>query len=420
MTNDQCPRRKKLALALVLVPIFIVLPSPLPASDWPQILGPDRNGAYTGTDLAATWPAGGPKTIWKMQIGDGFSGPAVADGKVILFHRIGNNEVVQALDAESGRPLWKHEYPTAYRDDFGFDPGPRAVPTVAGGTVFTYGADGMLSALELATGAKRWQRDCKADFGAAKGFFGRACSPLVEEGLVILNIGGSGDSAFVAFDTAKGATRWKSLPDEPGYSSPVAATLDGRRTVVAVSRSQFAVLDAVTGKAIATMPFSPPVSASVTGALPLVSGGEMFVSAAYDLGARLLRVDGRSFATVWQGDGQLSLQYSSAVLRNGFLYGLHGRHDFPGGTELRCVEWATGNVRWSKPGLSGANVLLAGDSLLVLTEKGELIRAEAKPDGYRELARAQILGLGTRAYPALANGRFYARDKRQLVCIELR
>jgi hypothetical protein len=195
--------------------------------------------------------------------------------------------------------------------------------------------------------------------------------------------------------------------------------------------------------------FTPPIEASVTGATPIVVSNQVFISASYGLGAALLQQDdaiGRQrykkvldqdktnggisepviavgtqdLKVIWSNDTSLSCHYATPVHRAGFLYGLHGRHDFPGGTELRCVEWATGKVRWSKPGLNGANVMVAGDSLLVLTEKGELIRAEAKPDGYRELARAQILGSGVRAYPALAHGRFYARDKRQLVCIDLR
>jgi hypothetical protein len=211
------------------------------------------------------------------------------------------------------------------------------------------------------------------------------------------------------------------MRDEPSYSSPIITTLPTQRKVmIALSRGFFIILDPFTGKAIEVRQFKHSISASVTGALPVALANEIFISAAYDLGAMLLRTEPGKSTTVWQSDDKLSLQYSTPVHRDGFLYGLHGRHDFPGGTELRCVEWATGKVRWSKPGLNGANVMVAGDSLLVLTEKGELIRAEAKPDGYRELGRAQILGLGVRAYPALANGSFYARDKRQLVCIDLR
>jgi hypothetical protein len=133
----------------------------------------------------------------------------------------------------------------------------------------------------------------------------------------------------------------------------------------------------------------------------------------------MLRVDGTELGEVWRGDDQLSLQYSTAVFRDGHLYGLHGRHDFPGGTELRCVEWDTGKVRWRKPGLNGANVMLAGNALLILSENGELIRAAAEPAQFRELARAQILGRGVRAYPALANGLLYARSKDTLVCVAL-
>jgi outer membrane protein assembly factor BamB len=150
-----------------------------------------------------------------------------------------------------------------------------------------------------------------------------------------------------------------------------------------------------------------------------VVGDRVFISAGYDLGARLFRFQAGNLHTVWEGDDQLSLQFTSAVHRDGFLYGLHGRHDFPGGTELRCVELATGKVRWSQPGLKGANILLAGAQLLVLTEDGQLLRVAAEPEKFRETARAQILGADVRAYPALADGRFYARDKSRLVCVEL-
>lgn len=401
---------------LALLSYLIIHTASLPASDWPQLLGPNRDGVYPGNDFAATWPSDGPRVVWRAKIGHGFAAPSVAEGKLVLFHRVGDEEIIEAFTAADGKPLWKFAYPTAYRDDFGFDPGPRATPTIAGGRVFTFGADGMLTCVALADGRKVWNVDCKKEFAAAKGFFGLACSPLVEGGAVIVNVGGKPNASIVAFDKDTGKVLWRHLDDEPSYSSPITATLDGRRTALVLTRSFFIGCDPATGQEFFHHPFRPRVHASVTGATPLVADNTVFISAGYDLGAFAFRVKSGQLEKLWSGDEQLSLQFTSAAQRDGFLYGLHGRHDFPGGTELRCVELATGKVRWAKPGLAGANILRAGDSLLVLTEKGELIRAEAKPDGYRELARAQILGSGVRAYPALAHGRLYARDKSQLVC----
>jgi outer membrane protein assembly factor BamB len=391
-----------------------------PASDWPQLLGPQRDGVYPGHDLAATWPAEGPPVRWRQRIGQGFAAPAVAGDRLILFHRRGNEEIIEALATPDGRTLWRFASPTAYRDDFGFDPGPRATPTIAADKVFTFGAEGMLTCVTLAEGRKVWSVDCKKEFAAPKGFFGLACSPLVESNLVIVNVGGKPDASIVAFDRDTGRVRWRVLNDEPSYSSPVAATFGTQRLVLALTRSFFVGCDPATGRRVFQHPFRPPVQASVTGATPAVAGDTVFLSAAYDLGALMLRVNGDRLEPLWRGDEQLSLQFTSAVRRDEHLYGLHGRHDFLGGTELRCVEAATGRVRWTQPGLGGANVLLAGDSLLVLTEKGELLRVRATPAGYQELARAQILGRGVRAYPALALGRYYARDSSQLVCVDLR
>jgi outer membrane protein assembly factor BamB len=405
---------------LALLSCLILLTSPLSAADWPQLLGPNRDGIYTGTNLAAVWPADGPRVLWRKKIGQGFAAPSVAEGKLVLFHRVGDEEVIEAFDTAEGKPLWKFAYPTAYRDDFGFDPGPRATPTIAGGKVFTFGADGMLTCVALADGRKVWSVDCKKEFAASKGFFGLACSPLVEGKAVIVNVGGKAGASIVAFDRDTGKMLWHSIEDEPGYSSPIAATLDGRRTALVLTRGFFIGCDPATGEVLFRHPFRPPVNASVTGATPTVVGDTVFITAAYDLGAVMFHVKGGKLNKLWNGNEQLSLQITSAVHRDGFLYGLHGRHDFPGGTELRCVELATGKVRWAKPGLTSANVILVGDSLLLLTENGELVRLAAEPDQFRELARAQILGRGVRAYPALAHGRLYARDKAQLVCVELK
>ncbi len=195
--------------------VATLLAASLSAADWPQFLGPDRNGAYTGPPLARTWPAGGPRVVWRRPTGLGFAGPVVASGRVILFHRVSGEEIVESLDAATGVPQWRFAYPTSYRDDFGFDEGPRAVPVVVNGRVYTFGAEGQLHAIELATGRKVWSIDTQKAFAPRLGFFGRAGSPLVEDGRVIANIGDSLDGGgIIAFNADTGAVLWQATRHE--------------------------------------------------------------------------------------------------------------------------------------------------------------------------------------------------------------
>jgi hypothetical protein len=157
--------------ALSRVLFTIALGCSAAAADWPQFLGPSRNGVYRGP-LAASLPSGGPRTVWRKSIGQGLAGPVVSAGRLILFHRVGKQEVVEAFDARTGSAQWRYAYPTAYRDDFGFDEGPRSVPVVANGRVYTFGAEGQLHAIDLATGRKIWSEDTAARFRVRKGFFG--------------------------------------------------------------------------------------------------------------------------------------------------------------------------------------------------------------------------------------------------------
>jgi outer membrane protein assembly factor BamB len=142
------------------------------AADWPQVLGPGRNGLYDGPPLSESWGANGPRIVWRRKVGAGLSGPVVVGGRVILFHRVSNREIVEAIDAASGKTEWQYAYQTTYRDDVGFDEGPRAVPVVAGGVVYTFGAEGQLHAVDLASGTKIWSEDTMRRFGVPKGFFG--------------------------------------------------------------------------------------------------------------------------------------------------------------------------------------------------------------------------------------------------------
>jgi outer membrane protein assembly factor BamB len=388
------------------------------AGDWPQFLGPTRNGVYAGSNLAAAWPKNGPPVVWRQGIGQGFAGPAVADGQLILFHRLNDQEVVACLQAHTGEPKWTYSYPTAYRDDFGFDEGPRATPCIDHGRVFTFGAEGMLSCLNLADGKMIWQVNTKNEFHPRKGFFGAACSPLVEGSAVLLNIGGPGGAGLVAFDTASGRVLWKNSDDEAGYSSPAAATIHQKRYAFFFTRAGLVAVDPADGKIQFHYPWRSAMDASVNAATPLIIDDSIFLSASYGTGAILLRVRDNGVEKVWSGDDILSNHYATSVCCRGFLYGIDGRADV-GTPSLRCVELQTGKIRWQEAAVGAATVLLAGDQLMILTEAGELLRAPATPEAFKPGGRAQIMPNGVRAYPALADGFLYARSKDKLFCVNL-
>jgi outer membrane protein assembly factor BamB len=392
------------------------------ASDWPQFLGPTRNGVYGGSDLAEHWRSEGPALVWQKTVGHGFSGPSVADHQLILFHRLGDRETVECLDAQTGHPIWTFDYSTTYQDDFGFDDGPRATPNISEGRVYTFGAQGMLHCLEAGSGKKLWNIDLKNEFQAENGFFGMACSPLIEGKAVLLNIGGGKSAGIVAIDKTNGKLLWKASDDEASYSSPVAATIDGQRYALFFTRNGFVAADPNSGRIQFQYPWHSRIRTSVNAATPLVLGDTIFLSACYGTGAILLRLHQGQLEKNWSGDDLLSNHYATSVEKDGFLYGIHGRTD-PGynpGPKLRCVDLKLRKVVWETDSIGPATITRAGQRLLILRENGELIDAAATPDGFQPKNRAQILHSQTRPFPAIADGLFYARSKDQLVCVDLK
>ena len=403
--------RLSLLLTLALAPA-------LRAADWPQLHGPARDGHSAETKLDWNWPKGGPKVLWKMDVGSGWASPVVAGDSLILFHRVADDEVVACLEAATGKEKWKLAYRTRYRDDFNFDDGPRATPAIADGTVFTLGADGDFTATELATGKKLWARNLLADYKPAKGFFGVACSPLVMGKKVFVNVGAKG-AGVVGFDAATGKELWKATDDGASYSSPTTADIDGKPAAVFLTRAGLRVLDPADGKSLYDFPWRPRDPNSVQAATPLVWKDEIFLTVSYSTGAALVKVKGGEADEVWSNDKSLSSQYSTPVRVGDYLYGTHGRADV-GAAQLRCVEWKTGAVKWSEPKFGVASLLAVDGGLLALNEVGELVRFDASPDGYTERVRAPLLTKPTRPLPALANGRLYARDGKTLVCVGLK
>src|SRR5688572_13686682 len=369
--------------------VALLLTTPLVAADWPQFLGPSRNGIYVGAPLNEKWPSTGPRALWRKQIGQGLSGPVVAGKRLILFHRVDDREVIESFDALTGAPQWRHAYATTYRDDFGFDEGPRAVPVVADGVVYTYGAEGKLHAVVLATGKPLWNVDAMRQFEVDKGYFGAAGSPLVEGGKVIANVGGK-KAGIVAFDAKTGKVMWTATTDAASYSSGVAATILGHRYVVFLTRAGLVGLDPANGHVRFQRPWRARQAASVNAATPLVIGDRIFVSAEYGPGAGLLRFDGTKLADVWLSDEALSNHYATSVLHEGVLYGFHGRQEF--GPLFRAVDLQTGKVLWSTERFGAGSVTLAGSPstalragrLVIVRESRAVVIAAASPKSFQQ------------------------------------
>ena len=395
------------------------------ASDWPQMLGPTRDGVVPGASVAS-FPEDGPARLWSRAIGAGFAGPAVVGDHVLLFHRQGTDEVLEAFDAASGETQWRSTTPTRYRDDFGFDNGPRVVPTVVGEHVLTVGAEGELTAWSLEDGKQLWQRDTRREFDVPKGFFGVATAPLVIDGRVLLNVGGSG-AGIVAFDLGPsgdsgqgGKTLWKVTDDEQSYSSPTVALVGGKQLALFFTREGLVALDPEDGSVFTRFAHKTRIRSSVNAATPLVIGDRVFLSAEYGAGAVLLQLPERAGVeptVLWKSSSSLNNHYATSVHRDGVLYGFHGRQE--SGPDLRAVELKTGEVLWSERRFGAGSILLQGDRLLVLSEGGELSLIAASPRGFDLLGRATVVEGLARAYPAVADGRLFARGSSELVAVQL-
>ena len=232
-----------------------------------------------------------------------------------------------------------------------------------------------------------------------------------------MNVGGNG-AGIIAFNKNTGEVLWKATNDEAGYSSPVAVTINQKRYILSLTRKNLIALEPATGKVVFSHEMHAPIQASVNAATPIVIDDLIFVSASYGTGAALLKFNEAGPEKVWAADDVLSNHYATSVYRDGYLYGFDGRQEQ--GCNFRCVEFKTGKVAWSQDRFGAGTVTLAGDKLVILSEKGELVIAPASPKAFNPDGKAQVLGFGCRAYPAMAGGMFFARSKDTLIGLDLR
>jgi outer membrane protein assembly factor BamB len=448
--------RRALRLTRLLVVLVLAAAATLSrATDWPQWLGPDREGVWRETGIVDRFPAGGPKVLWRAPLGPGNSGPAVAEGRVYVMDR----EAPQAIDTKpggtkrppapgkervvclreaDGKQLWVHSYDCAYT--FSYRTGPRTTPSVHRGRVYTLGGMGDLRCLDAATGAVVWARNVGKDYHASLPGWGWAASPLVDGDLLYCLVGGEG-SAVVAFNKDTGKEVWKALStQEIGYSPPVLIEAGGKRQLIVWHSESINGLDPATGKVYWTQPYpteGEPQRPAPTIATVRRAGDYLFLTSVYH-GPLMLKLaaDRPAVTVLWKDKTTrptrplgLHCLMSTPVLKDGYLYGVCM------GGELLCCDATTGDQLWETYAATGgkkadcgtAFLVPQGDRFVLFNDGGDLILANLTPKGYEEVDRAHVVdpveySRGRQvvwAHPAFANRHVYARNNKEIVCVSL-
>ena len=426
-------------ISAALIYLFFVTSSL--AADWPRLLGPAHNATSPETHLLREFPKAGPRIIWEVEKGGGFGGPAIVLEKLVLFHRVEEREVVESLDAETGKRVWKFDYAAPYRPRYGGSTGPRTSPVIDSGRVFTFGIAGQLHALDLESGKVIWQHDCAREFGMGPTFFGYGSTPLVLGTRLIVQIGGEVAGKKVntaAFDTATGKLLWTAAHEwGASYASPIPAKLHGRECVLVFAGGEsrpptggLLILDAANGAVLGSAPHRADIAESVSASSPVVIGSRIFVSEAYSAGGACFEVaPDFSVKRVWSAEN-FGLYWMTPLARAGCLFGCAGMSERL--AELVCHDIASGKELWRDDlggGFGRASLLAVDGGVLCFGEFGDLAWLDLSPKGASIKSRAKLFHAPeTWTLPAISNGRLYVSQnepgsggtKPRLICYDFR
>jgi outer membrane protein assembly factor BamB len=412
---------------LTILSSIVLLHTAASAADWPQWLGPERNGISAETDLLKSWPASGPQTLWRQSLGRGFSGISISQGRAFTMYAADKDEFIVCLDAATGKELWRFRTDNYYREGQGGD-GPRSTPTVDGDHVYVLSAQGKLYALQAADGKKIWSHDLKEEFGSEVPTWGFCTSPIVEGDLLYVEAGGKrnnfildfvfdpeAEATVVAFDKNSGAAQWIALDDKSAYSSPIAITVAGIRQLVFLTAYAAVGLSPQDGQVYWRYPWATRYD--VNAATPVfIPPDKIFISSGYDKGAALVQLktadEGLEAEEVWM-NRVMKNHFSTSVLHQGYLYGFDN-------AILTCIDPQTGTEKWKQRGYGKGSLIIADGHLIILGDSGNLALVEATPAGYQEKATLQILQGTCWTVPTLSDGRLYLRSENEIVCLDLK
>lgn len=413
----------------------------LAGDDWPGFLGPTGDSRSAETGIRTDW-SGGLPILWQHELGEGYSAPSVAAGRLFMFDRHGDRARLTCLHAETGAEIWRREYPTAYEDFYQYSNGPRASPVVDGDRVYTFGVEGRLRCHRVADGELLWEVDTSERFGVVQNFFGVGSTPAIEGDLLLAQVGGSpagsprihsgevrpNGTGVVAFDKFTGEVRYRTGDELASYAAVKLATIGERRWAFVFARGGLLAFEPSTGAIDFHFPWRARTLESVNAATPVVVDDRVLVTETYGPGAALLRVGGDGVEVLWEDstrrDKRLECHWNTPVHEDGVVYGSSGRNS--GNAELRAIDIESGRVLWSEPGLQRASLLSVDGHLVALSEDGVLRLLAQNRERYQELGRLDLRVDGDRLLeppawnaPVLAHGILYVRGRDRLVALEL-
>jgi outer membrane protein assembly factor BamB len=380
------------------------------SADWTQWRGPNRDGAIVAFTPPAAWPQALTRK-WKVDVGLGYSSPILVGNRVFIFTRRGDEEVLAALDAGTGKELWVARYAAPFTVNSAaarHEKGPKSTPTFAGGSIYTLGMTGVVSAFSAADGKRLWQTAAPP----VSPLYHTAMSPLVDRGLVIVHVGGHNQGALTAFDPATGAVKWRWNGDGPSYSSPIAVDLGGVRQVIVLSQENVIGVAQATGELLWKRPFSTEYTQNVV--TPIIYG-DMVIVSGLEKGVTAFRPikRGTQWTTenVWE-TRDVALYMTNAVIARDRLFGLSHRNS----GQFFALDAKTGKTVWTSPPRQASNaaILHAGDVLFMLKDDAELIVADAKADSFAPLKRYTVADSATWAQPTIAGNRMFVKDTNAL------
>lgn len=391
------------------------------ASDWPQWLGPQRNGVSNEKNMVKQFPESGPKVLWRAPLGKGFSAVSVAAGRLYTMSVDPEGEFAVCLDAATGEVLWRVRTGENFEDKQGGD-GPRSTPAIDGSSVYVLGAQGRLFALQAKSGEIIWQKDLGKEFASEVPRWGFSTSPLVDGDLLFVEAGGV-DGNFVvdmvidretaatavAVDKKTGRTVWSALNDKMSYSSPIAYTVAGQREVAFLNAYALVGLSPADGSVRWRVPWKTQYD--VSAATPVfMAPDKIFISSGGN--GAVFRITKNGAEEVWK-NSEMKNHFGTSVYYDGHLYGFDE-------SILKCVDAATGEEKWKARGYAKGTLIVANGQLIVLGEQGNLGLVAATPERFNELANAQVMNARCWTAPSLADGIVYLRDEQEIVAVDLR